>query len=95
MMGVLIIIIMKIITRMYIITHEKGELTALYINMYTEKQSYNCAIHTKRGQTQTSLHKSWLWGIEKLPHPALPGDQTQGLQIWIPMLCHWAMYPVS
>ena len=66
--------------------------TALLRQMDMGSFSVTCAqiwvraIHTKRGQAQARLHTSWLGGIEKLPHPVLPGDQIQGLRIWIPML---------
>ena len=43
------------------------------------------AVHTKRGQAQTSLHKSRFGGKETtVSHPAPPGDRTQeDLRIWI------------
>ena len=41
------------------------------------------AVHTKGGQAQTNLYKSWLRGTET---NAPPGDQTQWLRIGIPTL---------
>ena len=52
------------------------------------------AVYTKGDQAQTSPHKRWLGGIDKfVPHPAPPGDRTQGLQLWILTLCPLSHIP--
>ena len=55
-------------------------------NMHTSFGA--CCTHTNGRQTQMSLHKSWLRGIEKrVPHSAPPGDQNPRV-FWIPTLYH-------
>ena len=49
-----------------------------YMRSLTCAQIWVRAVHTKEGQAQTSLHKSWLGGTEKLPL-ALPGTPLRYL----------------
>ena len=54
------------------------------------------AVHTKAGQAQRSLHKSWLWGTEKLSL-TLPRRRIEPRAVFVfefRRSTHWATSPV-
>ena len=62
----------------------------------TSAQTWVHAVHTKGGQAQTNLHKSWLCGIQKLPL-TLPcqGIEPRVFGFEFRRTNHWATSPRS